>query len=550
MAPGLPWPRFSKPKRRSPTRDEHPRDQPPVTEPGNEYERKPRYKTRKDRYEYKTTGSSNKKPSNADKHKTKRQRRSRKQTMNDGFHASNVARNRLTLGIFNRGRASYPVKLGDVYNFPLSETNLLSPKGARNTLEPIAALNQPSKQKEASCVQELFNCQNNDIPEQRDVGATDAGPRGPMRYLGGRKWVDVTSPHYGLSSSKISGLDALKELSIDGDAKRGPDHQIAVAVHGSQSATPFTWSESDWAMASLDPVMEDPLLNILQVGIFSTPQPGPDRCDDSKYYYTLQDLKKLMDARKATWQAKACDIQAAFRRASSLNLPPEPPAQTPDILKSGVSRGSISSLNITPGERKGSLALRKSPEQDVFCGWQYQRDCNDRAPDNLSPYEIPHVAHPDMSDDVFFRAVHAEFCAIMKPSSGDLTPSRQSPEGHHAPQKVFVYQHADVCSLPPARQAISHYGPIDPLLYEDIGSGIPHSTSHPTHCHDAQAGLVKCSSSGQLLPMLPTSEVCTEQIPDYAREIRSRQPLFSSAGPPVQSHAALPPGFWRQNKLY
>lgn len=97
IAPDLPWSRFSKRKRWSPTRDEHPRDQPPATEPGSEYERKPRHKTRKDRYEYKTAGSSNKNTSNADKHKTKRQRRSRKQTMNDGFHASNVARNRLTV---------------------------------------------------------------------------------------------------------------------------------------------------------------------------------------------------------------------------------------------------------------------------------------------------------------------------------------------------------------------------------------------------------------------------------------------------------------------
>lgn len=401
-----------------------------------------------------------------------------------------------------------------------------------------AAINQPSKQKEANCVQELFGCQTHDIPEQRDVGATNAGPRGPKRYLGGRKWVDATSTHYGLSSSKIVGLDVMKELSIDHDAKRDPDRQIAVAVHGSQSATPFTWSESDGAMASLDPVVEDHLLNILQVGVFS------------KHYYTLQDLKKLLDARKATWQVKACDFQATFRRASSLDLQPEPPAQPPDILESGVSPSLISSLNITLGEKKGSLALSESPEQDVLCGWQYQRDCNDRGPGNLSAFETPHMAHPDMSDDVFFRAVHAEFCAIMKPSSDDLKPARQSPKGHQAPQKVFVYQHTDVCSLPPARQVTSHYGSIDPLLYEDIGSGIRHSTSHPIHCHDAQAGLVTCSSSGRMLPMLPMSEVCNEQIPDYAREIGSRQPPFSSAGPPVQSHAALPPGFWRQNKLY
>lgn len=97
IAPDLPWVHFSKRKRRTPTRDEHPRDQPPAMKPDNGYERKPRHRTRKDRYEYKAPGISNKNPSNADKHKAKRQRRSRKQTLNDGFHASNIARNRLTV---------------------------------------------------------------------------------------------------------------------------------------------------------------------------------------------------------------------------------------------------------------------------------------------------------------------------------------------------------------------------------------------------------------------------------------------------------------------
>jgi len=99
VGPDIRWPRFSKRKRQSPTREEQPRDQSLAKELGNEYERKPRNRTRKDRYEYKTAGSSNQISSNADKQKTKRRLRSRKQTMNEGFRASNVARNRLTVCI-------------------------------------------------------------------------------------------------------------------------------------------------------------------------------------------------------------------------------------------------------------------------------------------------------------------------------------------------------------------------------------------------------------------------------------------------------------------
>lgn len=60
--------------------------------PPNPYERRPRQKTRKDRYEYKA-----KEASESYKDKRKRPMRGRKHTINDEFHASNVARERLTV---------------------------------------------------------------------------------------------------------------------------------------------------------------------------------------------------------------------------------------------------------------------------------------------------------------------------------------------------------------------------------------------------------------------------------------------------------------------
>lgn len=71
------------------------REQHPPKKARNEYERRPRHKTREDRYDYKPSGSTSKPQSRQEK--TKRLRRGRKQTMNDGFHASNVARERLTV---------------------------------------------------------------------------------------------------------------------------------------------------------------------------------------------------------------------------------------------------------------------------------------------------------------------------------------------------------------------------------------------------------------------------------------------------------------------
>ncbi|GKZ67069.1 hypothetical protein AnigIFM50267_001336 [Aspergillus niger] len=71
----------------------------------NGYERQPRHRTKKDRYEYKVQNK-----------KSSERPRSKKRTNNDSFHAPNVPCDRLTLnqrrpsGIFRRGKASSPVR--------------------------------------------------------------------------------------------------------------------------------------------------------------------------------------------------------------------------------------------------------------------------------------------------------------------------------------------------------------------------------------------------------------------------------------------------------
>lgn len=61
------------------------------------FERRPRHKTREDRYEYKGSNTGIQQQSTSKAHKKKRVRQSRWHTMNDEFRASNVARERLTV---------------------------------------------------------------------------------------------------------------------------------------------------------------------------------------------------------------------------------------------------------------------------------------------------------------------------------------------------------------------------------------------------------------------------------------------------------------------
>lgn len=68
----------------------------PGTDSKNQYERRPRHKTRKDRYDYKTPKLREKHPARSDERKPKRSK-ARKHTINEDFHASNVAPRRLTV---------------------------------------------------------------------------------------------------------------------------------------------------------------------------------------------------------------------------------------------------------------------------------------------------------------------------------------------------------------------------------------------------------------------------------------------------------------------
>jgi hypothetical protein len=413
-----------------------------------------------------------------------------------------------------------------------------------------ATLNQQSKEKEANFVHESLDYRNYDFSEQRDASFI-APPRDSTWNLGRTRRIDATTLHRGIPISKGPALDAHKKLATSPQETPYFGCQKEVSVRESQSATPYTWSESDRARTSLDPFMEDHLLDILHFGVFSVTKPGTKLYSPSKNYYTLQDLKALLEARKAFWPSKAGDVEATFRRASNLDLQREPTTQTPIILEDGFSTGPMSQFDIPLEEGKRSSALDENPEQDVFGRSEHQHDCKGIGSDHVSPHQVSNMVHADMSDDEdFFRALHAEFCAIMKPPSEDLEASWQSSKAHKAPEKVDVFQNSDGYCLPPLRRNVLTYSSIDPQLYDQLGSAIPHSTSHPFHTHHAQAALATCARNDRMLPILPTSNVCTEQVSDFAHVTGSRQPLFASTSAPALSHAALPSGFWRQNKLY
>lgn len=374
---------------------------------------------------------------------------------------------------------------------------------------------------------------------------TNVSPGGLTRYLAGSEKIDATGSCDRLSLHNLPDL-AVQTKSTTAPPRTGEfQDQVAKNAHNSRSATPYTWSETSRATA-LNFIVEDDLLKILHVGLFSESQPGPDIPVDSKKYYTLQDLKLLLEARRASWLSNSSDVKATFQRPSGFDLPQRPVTQPPNIVE--ASSSPTPKFNLTLLERHRSPAISKNFEQDVIRGPRHPRNYSENGPCNLSPFQSPQIVNTGMAEaDEFFRALDARFCAIMEPSHEKLEHTVGSPEAQHPQQSLEAYQHNDI--LPKVRNT-STYDSVDLKRHGRSDYGNTHPISLAISSHYAQAELATYPSSGRTLPMPPKRDARNEQSLDNIPVTKSWQPFAGSTKMTANEHATLPTGFWRQNKLY
>jgi hypothetical protein len=147
--------------------------------PENQYERRPRHKTRPDKYELKVDKRTVEKSSHERTHNSsKRKRKRRKKTglaLNHDFKAPNVPQDRLTLkpnagpGIFHRGKASAPVERRGLPDLTFSEMNFLTKRRvADDTRDQRSKDVQPPKKSNKGSAQEISDFFSR--PGQHDVG--------------------------------------------------------------------------------------------------------------------------------------------------------------------------------------------------------------------------------------------------------------------------------------------------------------------------------------------------------------------------------------------
>ncbi|KAJ5692541.1 hypothetical protein N7462_001964 [Penicillium macrosclerotiorum] len=295
--------------------DKNPRQQSMDHTESNDFKRQPRRKTRDDRYEYKGLVPANEHASRSRRYRKKRLHRARKHTLNDEFHASNVASQRLTLrvntnmGIFNKGKASSPINLRGGLGTRFCEEQFLLQNHKKPSELPVSLDEQRGNipEKNNGHYQRLSHYF---APQPREdiVGMPTRTKNGPHQIPSDRRETSkIYVRHCEQPDSLAAGPDIRGDCRGTQDIRGDPKERMGQRDQGSRSATPYTWSESErlgsYPSSQLNHVVELRLLDILHTGISAhEDNRGVVTPQLQRVYHSLQDLKGLLESRKSSWE--------------------------------------------------------------------------------------------------------------------------------------------------------------------------------------------------------------------------------------------------------
>ncbi|CEL07381.1 hypothetical protein ASPCAL10538 [Aspergillus calidoustus] len=264
----------------------------------NGYERIPRSKTKQDRYEYKGKSSRVKGESATTRRKAQSKQR-RRHNINENFHASNVPTNRLTLhpvpnlGIFNKGKRSSPVK-----------TRVLDQGFSESDFFNKSSVNEPNDQ----TLQQTNRLSMFDYDTRiEDPRQLNLEPRAEL--LGPRieesPRVRLNSPDMGVTHGDTATYDEPEPGNpAIIDAAPGPFSQL-----GNQS---FECEKQDilHEKTTVTSCMDDSrVVEALEKYLCSANTRAAE--DSGKRYWSLEDLKHLMQQRISRWLPELKDSTSA-----------------------------------------------------------------------------------------------------------------------------------------------------------------------------------------------------------------------------------------------
>ncbi|KAL3463066.1 hypothetical protein BJX64DRAFT_287800 [Aspergillus heterothallicus] len=412
----------------------------------NGYERMPRSKTKADRYEYKGKSTRKKDELETTPGKKKFNQR-RRHTINEDFHASNVPANRLTLhsalnlGIFNKGKRSSPVKARVPEN-GFSEIDFLNKSSA------IEQGNQSLRQ-----ANRLSMLNYNKAAENSPHKSHEPRVESSIRESPRRRFHDVDIGTNQGNTALYHGSEACNGETTNTNfapfSKPGNQHLDQKSREVPPGKTTLTDSVKESSMVQM-------LENYLCI-------PGARAAaDTNKRYWTLEDLKCLMEQRAALWTAEtedstsSCEVElepSKKRDHEHLEAAEDLPVEGP--TKRRRIRESAFELIGTPTV-EGIMSLQERDSKRDHIDYaegtviQPQRPFQDTRLNSIHSIDL----------SLFPEAFDAEYEAIMRSAPDatdtlpDFLPIGDDTAGYHA------------CGYTPALQTLYNWG----LGFEERGT--------------------------------------------------------------------------------
>ncbi|KAJ5623295.1 hypothetical protein N7490_011900 [Penicillium lividum] len=533
-----------------------------LQKPDPSFDRKPRHKTREDRYEYKGTSTS-KEQSTAHRDKRKR-RRSRKHTMNDVFHAPNVARERLTLrgnlnvGIFNKGKASSPLNLCNVPDSAFSETKF---PAKRQQNSPSKSKTRDKRQKAghntpkkgASRQQKRPVYVFSELPKELEPESVNT-ERLILKHKGCDQPSDESKVDQKRSSGRSLGPEIHREQTDARSIRSLLVHPTEKAANGSRNSTPYTWSDTSLGRPQHEIAQDIQLLKLLRVGLF------PGREDDTSSnlntdctYYSLDELKGILDGRKKHWAR-------TDRTRSIAAMPPVIDPHYELVTEAHKTRESSRSGDLIHPKKsqarsldEDTTSLRQASSQASSSGPVSQthdhHKVNPISPSerlkrscfNLNDRQETQELQPD---DIFFSNLDAAFLTIVDPKTQtEMDSLGMTGIWYTSP----TFDSEDIMTTAELNRAqISNESSESVRFDAHVGDEILYSPAFDVHGHFDSRRRVTSFEKG-LADYIPANNPQNEL---YDSIMMPRQAFLYPNNTHCANVDSIPPGFWRQNRLY
>ncbi|KAJ5797665.1 uncharacterized protein N7503_006961 [Penicillium pulvis] len=524
------------------------------------FDRKPRHKTREDRYEYK--GASTIRPQSTSYKDNKKRRLSRKHTMNDVFRAPNVARERLTLrgnlnvGIFNKGKASSPMKLGhgeqnriskmaedgsadDINKFPIlhSPNEDFLPKSTHSLHQSLQERKRGASRQQkrpvyifSELVKELETEWNNTEQLSSQAGKFEQPNEEPR--------IDQ-----GHCVGRTSDLDVQREHSI-------LTHPVKKIASWSQSDTPYTWSETNPGNLQPELALEIELLKLLHVGLLPTQRDDWARTSNQNHtYYSLDELKDILNSRQEYWASESSQTRQIVATS--------PDAEFHKTCESLRKENSMESVH---AQARNSITEKLSHDKIISRGPRQissrpiSQVHNKKKVDSISQPESlekmrlnindTQEAQKNQPDDLFFNNLDAAFWAIVDPKTQNKMDSLVM---MGVQQSLPTFDFEDIMTTAELVGAGVSKVPSQGLLsHAQVGVETLYPLPPAAHDYFDPNNRVTHPENDQGDAMMLQSP----QQGFSSRMKRPRQPRLYPSITHESSDDQVPPGFWRQNRLY